>query len=333
MKFHTVRWLGDSLEILDQTLLPGRESYIQLRNSREVIEAIKSLRVRGAPLIGIVAAYGVVLAAREAHTRIEFAVTINQMKNARPTAVNLTWAIERMLISFHAFADSPDRDLKLIALADHIHSEDAAMCEAIGKRGGELISHGANILTHCNAGALATGGCGTALAAIYYAHRAGKRPLVYADETRPVLQGARLTAWELAKEGVNVRVITDNQAGFLMSQGRIDCVIVGADRIASNYDVANKIGTYSLAVLAMAHDIPFYVAAPSTTFDNQLASGADIPIEKRDPSEVFQCGGMRVVPDNVEAINTAFDITPHEMISGIITESELIHCERWKDSD
>ena len=331
MKFHTLRWLGDELEILDQTLLPEREVYIQLRTCNEVIEAIKRLRVRGAPLIGIVAAYGVVLAAREARNKIEFAVAVNELKAARPTAVNLTWAIERMLISFHAYSDAPDRDLKLIDLAARIHAEDAAMCDAIGKLGAELLTPGMNVLTHCNAGALATGGCGTALGVIYRAQQSGKRPLVFADETRPVLQGARLTAWELAREGVNVRVITDNLAGYLMSQGRVDCVIVGADRIASNYDVANKIGTYSLAVLAQAHDIPFYVAAPTTTFDNQLASGNDIPIERREPAEVHTCGSRRIMPPDVEALNIAFDVTPNELITAIINEEEVIRCGRWRD--
>lgn len=329
VKFHTLRWLGEELEILDQTLLPNKECYIKLRTCSEVLEAIKRLRVRGAPLIGIVAAYGIVLAAREARNKIEFAVAVNELKAARPTAVNLTWAIERMLITFHAYADSPDRDRKLVELAGRIHGEDAEMCDAIGRRGVELLSPGVNILTHCNAGALATGGCGTALGVIYHAQRSGMRPLVYADETRPILQGARLTAWELAQEGINVRVITDNLAGYLMAQGRIDCVIVGADRIASNFDVANKIGTYSLAVLAQAHDIPFYVAAPSTTFDNQLASGTDIPIERRAPAEVHTIGSLRIIPENVEALNIAFDVTPNELITAIITEDELIRCGRW----
>jgi methylthioribose-1-phosphate isomerase len=333
VRFYTARWRGNDLEILDQTRLPSEEYYLRLRSCREVVEAIKSLRVRGAPLIGIVAAYGIVLAAREAHSKIEFAVAVNELKESRPTAINLSWAVERMLITFHAYADSPDRDHKLVELALRIHAEDNAMCDAIGRRGAELLSNGSHILTHCNAGALATGGCGTALAIVYHAHWNGKRPVIFADETRPILQGARLTAWELAQEGVNVRVITDNHAGFLMSQGRIDCVIVGADRIASNFDVANKIGTYSLAVLAKAHEIPFYVAAPSTTFDNQLASGSNIPLERRAGSEVQHCGDRRVVPEGVEVINTAFDITPNELISAIITEEEIIKCERWQESD
>ncbi len=330
MKFHTVRWVSDGIEILDQTLLPGEERYIRLDSYQEVVEAIKHLRVRGAPLIGIVAAYGIVLAARSCRNKIEFAVAVNEIKNCRPTAVNLSWAVERMLITYHAYDGSPDRDNKLVELAGQIHVDDAKMCDAIGERGAELLSPEVTVLTHCNAGALATGGSGTALAIIYHAHRAGKRVKVYADETRPILQGARLTAWELSREGVDVTVITDNMAGHLMASGLIDCVIVGTDRVAANCDIANKIGTYSVAVLAKEHGIPFYVAAPSSTLDNQIASGADIRIEQRDPLEVSYCGARQITPPEVKVLNPAFDITPHELITAIITDREIIQCGRWE---
>jgi methylthioribose-1-phosphate isomerase len=331
MKFSTISWVDGEIEILDQTLLPGKECYVRLQSYRDVVEAIKSLRVRGAPLIGITAAYGVVLSSLQAGNKVEFALAINEIKSSRPTAVNLVWAVERMLITYHAYADTPERDQKLLELARQIHTEDEQMCDAIGRRGLELLPSGAAILTHCNTGALATGGCGTAAGIIYHAHWAGKRPVVFADETRPVLQGSRLTAWELAREGIDVTIVTDSQAAFLMSRGRVDCVIVGADRIASNYDVANKIGTYNLAVLAKHHGIPFYVAAPSSTFDNQLSSGNDIPIERRDPNEVIYVAGRRIAPENAVALNYAFDVTPNELISAIITEQELIECGRWRD--
>jgi methylthioribose-1-phosphate isomerase len=331
MKFQTVRWVSDGIEILDQTLLPGEERYICLNNYQEVIEAIKHLRVRGAPLIGIVAAYGVVLAARSCHNKIEFAVAINEVKNCRPTAVNLSWAVERMLITYHAYDGSPERDSKLVELAHQIHIDDAQMCDAIGERGAELLSPEVSVLTHCNAGALATGGSGTALSIIYHAHQAGKRVKVYADETRPILQGSRLTAWELAREGIDVTVITDNMAGHLMASGLIDCVIVGTDRVAANYDIANKIGTYSVAVLAKEHGIPFYVAAPTSTFDNQIASGAEIQIEQRDPREISHFGARQITPTEVKVLNPAFDITPHELITAIITDREIVKCGRWTD--
>ena len=332
MKFHTIKWVDGEVEILDQTLLPTRESYIQLKTYGEIIEAIKHLRVRGAPLIGIAAAYAVTLAARHSTNKIDFALAVNEIKTCRSTAVNLSWAVERMLITYHACADSPDRDERLLELARQIHNEDARMCEAIGTNGMELLPESASILTHCNAGALATGGCGTALGIVYQAVRAGKKLAVFADETRPILQGARLTAWELAREGIEVTVIADNAAGSLMSQKIIDCCIVGADRIAANYDVANKIGTYPLAILAKQHQIPFYVAAPTTTFDNQAASGMDIHIEQRSPNEIAYFGSHKIVPDQVKILNPAFDITPSELINAIITENEIIKCARFAEN-
>jgi len=331
LKFHTIKWLGGELEILDQTLLPAQEKYIRLSDFREVITAIKTLQLRGAPLIGVAAAYAVAMAASTCRSRTEFAVTVNEIKSARPTAVNLSWAVERMLITYHAFAEAPDRAERLLEQAQRIHQEDAEMCERIGTLGAELMPAAGTVLTHCNAGALATAGCGTALGVIYQAARMGKKLSVVAGETRPVLQGSRLTAWELLQEGIDVTLITDSMAGYLMSRGIIDCVIVGADRIAINYDVANKIGTYSLAVLAKEHGIPFYIAAPSSTFDHQIASGIDIKIEQRDPSEVTDCGGSTIAPEHIRVYNPAFDVTPNHLITAIITDREIIRCKRWAE--
>jgi methylthioribose-1-phosphate isomerase len=331
LTFHTIKWLDGELEILDQTLLPAQEKYIRLSEVREVITAIKTLQLRGAPLIGVAAAYAVVMAASSCGSRIEFAETVNEIKSARPTAINLSWAVERMLTLYHACVDAPDRDQKLLDLAIQIHAEDAEMCERIGLLGAELMPADGTVLTHCNAGALATAGCGTALGVIYQAIRQGKKLSVIVDETRPVLQGSRLTAWELLQEGIDVTLITDNMAGDLMARGTIDCVIVGADRIAINHDVANKIGTYSLAVLAKEHRIPFYVAAPTSTFDHQIASGIDILIEQRDRSEVTDCGGSTIAPKHVRVYNPSFDITPNHLITAIITDREIIRCQRWAD--
>jgi methylthioribose-1-phosphate isomerase len=331
LKFHTIKWLDGKLEILDQTLLPLEEKYILLEDHREVVTAIKTLQLRGAPLIGVAAAYAVVMAASTCRNRVEFALAVNDIKSARPTAVNLSWAVERMLISYHAFAEAPDRGAKLLEQAMRIHQEDAEMCERIGVFGAELMPDDGAVLTHCNAGALATAGCGTALGVIYQATRLGKKISVFADETRPVLQGSRLTAWELMREGIDVTLITDSMAGHLLSRGIIDCVIVGADRIAINYDVANKIGTYSLAVLAKEHGIPFYVAAPSSTFDHQIASGIDIEIEQRDPAEVASCGGRPTAPVGIRIYNPSFDVTPHHLITAIITDRQILHCGRWPE--
>jgi methylthioribose-1-phosphate isomerase len=331
LKFHTIKWIAGQIEILDQTLLPSQEKYIRLSDYREVVTAIKTLQLRGAPLIGVAAAYAVAMAALTCRSRIEFAVAVNEIKSARPTAVNLSWAVERMLVFYHTCADAPDRDQRLLELALQIHAEDAEMCERIGTLGAELMPTIGTVLTHCNAGALATAGCGTALAVIYEATCQGKRLSVFADETRPILQGSRLTAWELMREGIDVTLITDSMAGYLMSRGTIDCVIVGADRIAINYDIANKIGTYSLAVLANAHGIPFYVAAPSSTFDHQIASGIDIIIEQRDPSEVINCGGALIAPEHIRVHNPAFDVTPNHLITAIVTDREIIRCKRWTE--
>jgi methylthioribose-1-phosphate isomerase len=331
MNFYTIKWNDGQVEILDQTLLPSVEKYVQLKDYHEVVEAIKTLQVRGAPLIGVAAAYAVVMASMSSRSKTEFALAVNEIKSARPTAVNLSWAVERMLTSYREWTDLPDREWRLLDLALQIHEEDAHMCGRIGMLGQELLPDVGTVLTHCNAGALATAGCGTALGVIYQAVRSGKKLSIFVDETRPVLQGARLTAWELAREGLDATLITDNMAGYLMSQRRVDCVIVGADRIAINYDVANKIGTYSLAVLAKEHGIPFYVAAPTSTFDHQIASGVDIAIEQRDRNEVLTCGGQRIAPEGIKVYNPAFDVTPNHLITAIITDKEIIHCGRWQE--
>jgi methylthioribose-1-phosphate isomerase len=331
MQFRTIRAEDKKVILLDQTVLPEKLVYNSYTDYQDVIAAIKRLEVRGAPAIGIAAAYAVALAAE---TRAD--ITMEQLrrlmadvgreiKNARPTAVNLFWAVDRVLAAGDDYhGNSVDEYRRVIwGEADAILTEDQAMCEAIGRHGAELLPDECTVLTHCNAGALATGGMGTALAVIYKAAEMGKRVKVYADETRPLLQGARLTCWELMQNGIDVTVITDNMAGYVMSLGRIDAVITGADRITKNGDIANKIGTYSLAVLAARHGIPFYVAAPESTFDPKLESGRDIIVEERDPGEVTAGFGRRTAPEGVKVFNPAFDITPHELITAYITNTGI----------
>ncbi|HZK19060.1 MAG TPA: S-methyl-5-thioribose-1-phosphate isomerase [Clostridia bacterium] len=325
----TMRWRKeeDVLELLDQTKLPGAVKYIRCDHYRDVAGAIKILAVRGAPAIGAAAAYGLVLGVKggfgTGRSLIERAVEVaDKLASVRPTAVNLRWALDRLL---DKIADKADREPSqlyeiLLSEAHEIHEEDYQGNRAMGAFGQGLIPDGAGILTHCNAGALATAGYGTALGVIRAAHEAGKKLMVYADETRPLLQGSRLTAWEMMQEKIPVRVITDSMAGYLMSQGKVDCVIVGADRIAANGDVANKIGTYSVAVLAKYHGIPFYVAAPLSTIDFSLENGGLIPIEEREESEVTQIHGVGLAPKGVRAWNPAFDVTPGQLIGAIITD-------------
>ena len=330
-----IEWLGDetgSLRLLDQTLLPCETKSIECRSVEQVVEAIRALRVRGAPAIGVSAAYGVVVGLREATNldRSQFNESLNaviqQLAASRPTAVNLFWALERQRKVAEQLAASSPTDMRkaLLAEARAIESEDRAMCAAIGRHGAELLSDGDAVLTHCNAGALATAGDGTALAVIYAAVTAGKKIRVFADETRPLLQGARLTAWELSQRGVPVTVICDSMAASVMRQRKIQAVIVGADRIAANGDTANKIGTYSVACLAKTHGLPFYVAAPSSTFDLSLSNGEQIPIEERSPTEITHGFGRQTVPDGVDVYNPAFDVTPAELITAIITERGII---------
>ncbi len=326
--FRTFEWRGDRLLLLDQRLLPAREKYLELRNSEQVARAIKQLAVRGAPAIGIAAAMGLALAARTLKARTASRLLellepkAQQLLSTRPTAVNLRWALDRCLKVARGLKEATPDEIReaLLTEAKKIWVEDVLANFSMGEAGARLVPSRASILTHCNAGGLATGGYGTALGVIRSAHRQGKDVSVLADETRPFLQGARLTAWELHKDKIPVTLITDNMAGHLMRMGEVDLVIVGADRIACNGDVANKIGTYSLAVLAREHGIPFYVAAPLSTFDPYLAKGEDIPIEERDPQEVLVLGKMRLAPQGVSARYPAFDVTPARLITGIVTE-------------
>ncbi len=327
----TIRWAADgrAVTILDQTRLPAERVESTLTTADAIEEAIRSLRVRGAPLIGITAAMGIAALARGAADRdpaIEdlrrrISGWCDRLAAARPTAVNLGWAIARLRSRAAAPAGSAaDLAAALAAEADAIHEEDRRMCRAIGEHASVLLDDGHRVITHCNAGALATGGIGTALAPVYVATERGQRVRVYADETRPLLQGSRLTAWELGQAGIDVTVLADNMAGALFAQDPPDIVFVGADRIAANGDAANKIGTYPLAVLARHHDVPFYVLAPTSTVDLATRTGADIPIEHRNPEEIRRGFGALTAPEDVEVWSPAFDVTPAELIAGIVTE-------------
>jgi methylthioribose-1-phosphate isomerase len=325
----TVEWKAGAVRLLDQSRLPESVEFLDCRDVEAVAAAIRELKVRGAPAIGVTAAMGVALGAQSiaATEYNDFAKALlaicDRLAATRPTAVNLFWAIERMKQQFAALRGEPIASIKAALMKESqvILEEDIALCKAMGRHGAELIQGGQTVLTHCNAGALATAGYGTALGVIRAAWEQGKKIQVIADETRPVLQGARLTVWELMQDQIPVTLITDNMAGSLMRQGKIHLCVVGADRIAANGDVANKIGTYSVAVLAKAHGIPFYVAAPYSTIDLRTKSGADIPIEQRNPLEVTTIHGSHpVAPTGVPVYNPAFDVTPAELISGIITE-------------
>lgn len=326
-------WKDDYLELLDQTQLPERTEFLPLHTSEQVFEAIQNLRVRGAPAIGIAAAYGLYLGVRGVPTdsRPEFFRALDAqiafLSKARPTAVNLVWALQELRAQLAALgeADVPALKGRLLELAVALHADDRQRCQHMAEHGQRLIPDGARILTHCNTGALATGGIGTALGVIHHAHALGKKLHVYADETRPVLQGARLTMWELAAAGIPAHLICDNAAAWLMREGKVDLVLLGADRIAADGSVANKIGTYGLAVLARHHGVPFYVAAPLSTFDRRLASGREIPIEQRSEEEVRRVFGKTLItlPD-AACWNPAFDVTPPELITAIITERGVI---------
>ena len=331
----TIEWIGGLdgyVQIIDQRLLPSRLELLRITDVKTLFEALRSLAVRGAPAIGIAAAMGLVLAARQAQTsdREEFLklldVQADYLLSARPTAVNLSWALDRLRHLACSSTASTVAELKqmLLAEAKAIRDADAATCLAIGQNGLPLIKTGCCVLTHCNAGSLATAEYGTALAPLYLAHEKGIDFTVYVDETRPLLQGSRLTAWELDQAGIDVTVICDSVAGHLMSLGRVDLVVTGADRIAANGDTANKIGTYSLARLAQAHGIPFYVAAPASTFDLSIPDGQKIPIEQRSAQEVTNGFGCCTAPEGVKVYSPAFDITPAELITAIITEFGLI---------
>ena len=325
----TIEITPDCVRLLDQRKLPLVEEYLECRTYQEVAEAIKTLVVRGAPAIGVAAAAGIALGVQQleatpgVNVGEQFERICTAMSQTRPTAVNLFWAIARMRACAAQYTQAPLAELQraLVAEAQRLFQEDIAINRRIGEHGLPFVPSPGTILTHCNAGALATAGYGTALGVIRAAHFAGRQIQVLADETRPVLQGARLTTWELQRDQIPVTLITDNMAGYFMSQGRVDLVIVGADRIAANGDVANKIGTYSVAILAKEHQIPFYVAAPLSTIDRTVATGAEIPIEQRPGTEVRQVGMQPIVSPEVEVANPAFDVTPARYIRGIITEA------------
>ncbi|MGZ3605638.1 MAG: S-methyl-5-thioribose-1-phosphate isomerase [Thermodesulfobacteriota bacterium] len=332
MRFKTIEWKEDRVRILDQRRLPQGVHYLDCRDAASVGQAIRTMAIRGAPAIGVAAAMGIALAARKTRSRHPevFIKILNeackQMRETRPTAVNLSWAVGRMkkiIDDVHNRGVDETKE-RLVKEALWILEEDIEVNRRIGMYGKRLIKEGDGVLTHCNAGALATGGYGTALGVIYAAWDEGKKFHVFVDETRPLLQGCRLTAWELIQEKIPATVITDNMAGVLMMKGKIDLVLVGADRIARNGDTANKIGTYSVAVLSKWHGIPFYVAAPTSTLDLTLASGSYIPIEERDVGEVTHFQGVAIAPKGVRAFNPAFDVTPGSLIAGIITEKGLI---------
>jgi methylthioribose-1-phosphate isomerase len=330
----TIAWQDGEIVMVDQRKLPTQEVYVRCRSGADVARAIKTMVIRGAPAIGVAAAMGLALAMRRSTAKgtrqfaAEFQKTCNTLAATRPTAVNLFWAIERMKHVFAAAAQAGASAQEIAAAleqeANRIHDDDVASCRAIGAHGASAVPEGARILTHCNAGALATAGYGTALGVIRAAAEGGKLREVYADETRPFLQGARLTAWELVRDGIPTTVITDNMAGALMREGAIDFVVVGADRIAANGDVANKIGTYTVAVLAREHGLPFYVAAPRSTIDLATPDGTRIPIEERPAREVTHVGTAQIVPVGAGVRNPAFDVTPHRFVSGIITERGIL---------
>jgi methylthioribose-1-phosphate isomerase len=328
-----VRWEHDRLVLLDQRALPAHETYEVYERWEDVADAIRTLAVRGAPAIGVAAAFGVVLAARASRATsgdgllADVETAIKGLAATRPTAVNLFWALERMRrTTLAARADGPDAiRRRLLGEAHTILDEDVAANRAMGEHGARLVPDGARVLTHCNAGALATAGFGTALGVIRAAHARGKIALVWVDETRPVMQGSRLTAWECVQEGIPHRLIADVAAGSLMSRGQVDLVVTGADRIAANGDTANKIGTYAVAVLARHHGVPFYVAAPCSTIDPTIASGAEIPIEERDAAEVRHVGAQQTAPEASPVFNPAFDVTPASLISAIVTERGIYH--------
>ncbi|MBI2222704.1 MAG: S-methyl-5-thioribose-1-phosphate isomerase [Acidobacteria bacterium] len=331
----TIDWQDDTIVMVDQRKLPAQEIYVRCRSAQEVAKAIRTMIIRGAPAIGVAAAMGIALGVKKSKARgttqvaVEFQKICDLMSATRPTAVNLFWAITHMKRAFAEGAQAGESPEELAARlereARRIHDEDVESCRAMGRHGAEVVPDRARVLTHCNAGALATAGYGSALGVIRAAVEMGKKIAVFADETRPFMQGARLTAWELVRDGIETTVITESMAGPLMHAGEIDLVVVGADRIAANGDVANKIGTYTVAVLAREHHIPFYVAAPISTVDLATPDGAHIPIEERDQREVTHIGSSRLTPEGARIRNPAFDVTPHRYVTGIITERGIFH--------
>ncbi len=328
----SIEWREDHVRILDQTYLPNREVYSDIRDVGRMWEAIKKLRIRGAPAIGIAAAYGMYLGIKDLPENafesfwVEVERVAEYLESARPTAVNLQWATDRIKTTIQAHKEKDIEEIKEIVLktAQTIHDEDKRICKKIGENGIELVEKGAKILTHCNTGSLATGQYGTALSVIFHAHEQGNDIQVWVDETRPLLQGSRLTSWELMNADIPMKLITDSTAGSLMRRGEVDLVIVGTDRVAANGDTANKIGTYPLAVLAHENDVPFYVAVPLSTIDMELENGDNIPIEERDGEEIASFNDAQVAPQKVETYNPAFDVTPHKYITGFITEKGIV---------
>jgi methylthioribose-1-phosphate isomerase len=332
MKFKTIEWRGNRVRILDQRRLPQEVRYLDCKEASEVAKAIRSMAIRGAPAIGVAAALGIALGAKKIQAkgpeafRKAVGKVCEEMAKTRPTAINLFWAIDRMkgILEGSASLDIEEMRTRLEEEASRILEEDVEINRRIGENGKGLIHEGDRVLTHCNAGALATAGHGTALGVIQSAWEEGKRFHVFVDETRPLFQGARLTAWELSQEKIPFTLLTDSMAGWLMKNGEVSLVLVGADRICRNGDTANKIGTYSLAVLAHYHKIPFYVAAPTSTLDSSLSCGVDVPIEERSPEEVTHPGGKRVAPRGARVRNPSFDVTPHSLIRAIITEKKVV---------
>ena len=332
MKLKSIEWVGGKVRLIDQTKLPEKLVYLEISDHLELCDAIKKLKVRGAPAIGIAGAFGVVLGLNKMNDKI-FNINnyinkvIDELRSTRPTAKNLFWALDRMYKKICSLSGESMGKVKKESLKEalDIYMEDEEISRKIGENGVELLKDECSILTHCNTGFLVTAGIGTALGIVYTAVEKGKKVKVYADETRPLLQGARLTAWELEMKGIDVTLICDNTAAFLMKKGMVDCVIVGADRIASNGDTANKVGTYNLAVLAEKHNLPFYVAAPHSTFDFSLKNGDEIPIEERNPEEVYMGFGKRTAPDNINVFNPAFDVTPNNLITAFVTEEKIFY--------
>ncbi len=332
-KLRSIEWTGNRVKMIDQTKLPLELEFIETDDFLVVADAIKKLKVRGAPAIGIAAGFGIYLGVKnfEGDDKEKFKNLFEDVckvfAQTRPTAVNLFWAIDRMKKVFYANINLGIEDLKrrLLGEALAIQNDDIQMCRSIGLHGSKLIPDEANILTHCNTGWLATGDYGTALGIIYTAFEQGKKIRVYVDETRPLLQGARLTTWELMQRGIETILITDNMAAYLMKLGKIDCVIVGADRIASNGDTANKIGTYNLAIISKFHNIPFYVAAPTSSIDFNIKTGDEIPIEERGSNEIVEIMGRRIAPEGVKTFSPAFDVTPNELITAIVTEVGVVY--------
>jgi methylthioribose-1-phosphate isomerase len=328
----SIEWRDDHVRIIDQTYLPKRKVYSDIRDMGRMWEAIKKLRVRGAPAIGIVTGYGFYMGIKELPESsfqsfwVEVERVAEYLQTARPTAVNLEWVLNRIKTTMQAHKEDPIAKIKEVALetAKTIHAEDKRICKKIGENGVKLVEKGSKILTHCNTGSLASGQYGTALSIIFHSHEAGKNIEIWVDETRPLMQGARLTAWELKQSEIPFKLIIDSAAGSLMKRGEVDLVIVGADRVASNGDTANKIGTYPLAVLAKENNIPFYVAVPLSTIDMKLKNGDEIPIEERDEEEIVLFNDSQIAPKKTAAYNPGFDVTPHQYISGFVTEKGII---------